>query len=365
MTDSLAAIISLRFQHLSNSSFLLLSHPRLLQDVVNAASEDLVRLSRPASPSIAPTSQEGSQQLFTQPPTQPPAPVVEEEQPTDDSTSKASDPYAFPLELATPPTSTEPDDPPQQPADPHAAPNASTPFSQLIHLNLIRLLSTLHERMNRALEPLGSTVKENGSTFVSAFLLPQLDAEIPPTHIPEHPFPHEPNANATDPELHGTLYVTSTGDSAVLLIPTPSTLPPSKLFRRLSPDIDPAFSPCSYEDSVYSHPRLKEGQWAVTTQRDVALLNAMRDRHGLERRGHNANGGWGAVYSPKSGWGLGMCSTLGNRNHEGFLIERTNVYAWPMSSLLRPFGNPMSLVITSDGIKDGGLPLLVVFLTRR
>lgn len=140
---------------------------------------------------------------------------------------------------------------------------------------------------------------------------------------------------------HDYLYVTSIGDSSAVL--TDHQGRPLRLWRRLG--VQEGEGICSWEDTLDAFPsQLREGQTFQPLRRDFLDLRAHIST--TREMGQDVH----LITSPRSAYALRMTNTVGNLNHSGSLLDRTNLYAIPLSPLsVLP---SITLLLVSDGVKD-------------
>jgi serine/threonine protein phosphatase PrpC len=160
---------------------------------------------------------------------------------------------------------------------------------------------------------------ENGATLALVVLVPTLGAS-------------------------GTLFGASIGDSTLILCSESSI--PLPVWKR---DEDDEFAVCNFEDTLASYPdAIKQGQTMEAVKRDheqvASHCRCMANARGLR---------YYAVQSTRSPYGLSMINTLGNMNHAGRCLDRTNVYAVDLDKVfLEARNHEVTLVMCTDGVKD-------------
>ncbi|KXS11730.1 hypothetical protein M427DRAFT_60325 [Gonapodya prolifera JEL478] len=271
-----------------------------------------------------------SRQQPPNPPTTPPLPTG----------ASDVDPFAFPSS------------PPERKLSPYQTPpSAMNDASATVHTSmeeymplllkhLLPPLRSLHLRLNRRLtNHLPQLSSDNGSTLVLSLLLP--------SH----------------------LVLSTVGDSSALLLYRGL---PLTVWSRTGHSEPPGI--CSYEDSLGGFPvNLREGQSEGEVKKDYEKV---------KKRVRKVEGGGGkgwTVWSPRSAYGLGMTATLGNLNHAGCTISRTNVYVFDKNELAvaaavvegqGKFGQSdqgrdrLTLVMLSDGVKDVLTASQIALLSR-
>ncbi|KAI9597053.1 hypothetical protein BDF19DRAFT_412057 [Syncephalis fuscata] len=171
-------------------------------------------------------------------------------------------------------------------------------------------LGDLHQRLNEAVADLDPDVcAENGSTLCLGIL------------------------------YRGHLFCCSIGDSSMFMA-DPDGLPMRVWCRRGK---DNVLNVCSFEDTLDMYPvKLRQGQNLRALRRDYTELQGRVKT--VREMGCNVY----LVVSDRSGYALRMTNTLGNFNHSGWTLSRTNVYSLPLARL----PPNTTLMFVTDGIKD-------------
>ncbi|TPX30415.1 hypothetical protein SmJEL517_g06011 [Synchytrium microbalum] len=164
-------------------------------------------------------------------------------------------------------------------------------------------------------------VRENGATLVLGFVIQE------------------------EGILLDDMLFASVGDSSMMLVDADKGIP-LKVWKR---DIDSLPATCSWEgkrNTLASFPfAVKEGQTLERLKEDFRSVGSFcrPNTNSKGEKGHS-------LFSPRSPYSLNMINTLGNMNHDGRLLSRTNVYRIP-TSLTTEIPNLVA-VFCSDGVKD-------------
>ncbi|KAJ3340947.1 hypothetical protein HDU93_006033 [Gonapodya sp. JEL0774] len=303
----------------------------VFSDAARKADEEFCRLTRLSN---SPTEPKTTTNATNVPSTPPPLST-----PAAGDSNAANDPFAFPDSSppksrtafptpSTPTTTVSSSEFPTNQTDPPT-------YTAIFLRYLLPPLRSLHLRLNRRIAHTSPSLSaDNGSTFLLTCILP--------THI-----------------VSCTI-----GDSSMLLASSSGLAVP--VWSRSGSGEPPG--PCSYEDALGKWPdELHEGQTADEVRKDYERV---------KRRVRKVVGGQGkgwTVWSPRSAYGLGMTATLGNLNHAGCTISRTNVYVFDKSELAGMMGGlgmsaghrngrqdilgdrgglKVTIVMVSDGVKD-------------
>ncbi|RKP09882.1 hypothetical protein THASP1DRAFT_22339 [Thamnocephalis sphaerospora] len=171
-------------------------------------------------------------------------------------------------------------------------------------------LGELHLRLNEAIADLDPDVcAENGSTLCLGII------------------------------YRGHLFCCSIGDSSMFMADQDGL--PMRVWCRRGKDN--VLSVCSFEDTLDMYPvKLRQGQNLRALRRDYTELQGRVKP--VREMGCNVY----LVVSDRSSYALRMTNTLGNFNHSGWTLSRTNVYSLPLARL----PPNTTLMFVTDGIKD-------------
>jgi hypothetical protein len=115
------------------------------------------------------------------------------------------------------------------------------------------------------------------------------------------------------------------------------------LWKRWNVPEDEMGDICSFEDTLDAFPaRMREGQ------NRKALMKDMRELTGRLKSTREQGETVHLVVSNRSAYALRMTNTVGNLNHAGWTLSRTNVYAIPLTQIPKE----TCLMMVTDGVKD-------------